>query len=99
MPACSRPPLERALDANQVALGERWAEQVFTGDGQGLGVFRLTGSAGQRQPRAWSVTFKALPDQGGAPMTAWTLAMREPPAWEGLGVRPAGDPSVRAAGR
>jgi hypothetical protein len=52
MPACSRPPLERALDANQVALGERWAEQVFTGDGQGLGVFRLTGCARVSDSRA-----------------------------------------------
>ena len=37
--------VERALDAEDVALGEWSAEQVFAGDGQWLGVYRLMGSA------------------------------------------------------
>jgi hypothetical protein len=69
----------RALEAEQVALGEWSAEQVFAGDGQGLGVFRLMGSARVGdEPRAWSVILKVLPDERTA---AWSLPMREPLAY------------------
>jgi hypothetical protein len=75
--------VERALEAKQVALGQWSAEQLFAGDGQGLGVFRLTGSArvGDEQ-QAWSVILKVLPDDGTAPLTAWSLPRREPLAYD-----------------
>jgi hypothetical protein len=75
--------VERALDAKQVALGEWSAEQIFAGDGQGVGVFRLMGSARVgEEPHAWSVILKVLPDEGFAPLTAWSLSMREPLAYD-----------------
>jgi hypothetical protein len=75
--------VEQALEAKQVALGEWSAEQLFAGDGQGLGVFRLTGSARVGDERhAWSVILKVLPDDGTAPLTAWSLPMREPLAYD-----------------
>jgi hypothetical protein len=75
--------VERALEAEDVALGEWSAEQLFAGDGQGLGVYRLTGSAlvGD-EPRAWSVILKVLEDEGTAPLMAWSLPVREPLAYD-----------------
>jgi len=75
--------VERSLDATQVALGDWSAEELFAGDGQGLGVFRLTGSARVRDAlQQWSVILKVLPDEGAAPLTAWSLPMREPLAYD-----------------
>jgi hypothetical protein len=57
--------VERALEAKQVALGEWSAEQLFADDGQGLGVFRLRGSARLgNETRAWSVILKGLREEG-----------------------------------
>jgi Phosphotransferase enzyme family len=73
----------RVLEAEQVALGEWSAEQLLAGDGQGVGVFRLKGSARLGdETHAWSVILKVLPEGGSAPLTAWSLPMREPLAYE-----------------
>ena len=73
----------RVLEAEQVALGEWSAEEVFAGDGQGLGVFRLRGSARLgEETHAWSVILKVLPEGVSAPLTAWSVPMREPLAYE-----------------
>lgn len=75
--------VERALEAKQVALGKWSAEQLFAGDGQGAGVFRLRGSARLGDAtHAWSVILKVLPEEGTAPLTAWSLPMREPLAYD-----------------
>ena len=37
--------VERALETTPVMLVQWSAEEIFAGDGQGLGVFRVTGSA------------------------------------------------------
>src|SRR5215217_5565046 len=75
--------VERALEAKQVALGKWTAEQLFAGDGQGAGVFRLRGSARLGDAtHAWSVILKVLPEEGTAPLTAWSLPMREPLAYD-----------------
>jgi hypothetical protein len=75
--------VERSLDATQVVLGDWSAEELFAGDGQGLGVFRLTGSARVRDElQQWSVILKVLPEEGAAPLTAWSLPMREPLAYD-----------------
>jgi hypothetical protein len=43
------------------------AEAILAGDGQGLGVFRLTGSAWVGgEPREWSVILKVLRRSSGA---------------------------------
>jgi len=75
--------VERSLGANPVTLTEWSVEQIFAGDGQGLGVFRLTGSAqvGEQQCD-WSVILKVLPDDRAAQLTAWSLPLREPLAYD-----------------
>jgi hypothetical protein len=74
--------VERLLDATQVTLADWSAEELFAGDGQGLGVFRLTGGARvDAELKQWSVILKVLPDEGAAPLTAWSLPIREPLAY------------------
>ena len=75
--------VERALGTKPLEL-VRWStEEIFAGDGQGLGVFCLTGSAQAGDtPREWSVILKVLPDERAVPMSAWSLAVREPLAYE-----------------
>src|SRR5215218_1916020 len=76
--------VERALETTPVMLVQWSAEEIFAGDGQGLGVFRVTGSAqaGDRL-RDWSVIIlKVLPDESTAPMNGWSLAVREPLAYD-----------------
>ena len=75
--------VERSLDAKPVRVAEWSAEEILAGDGQGLGVFRLTGSAWVGgEPREWSVILKVLPDQAAAPLSAWSLSLREPLAYD-----------------
>jgi hypothetical protein len=75
--------VERALDARPVSLA-RWSiDKIIAGDGQGLGVFRLAGSASVGgEPREWSVILKVLPAVATAPLSAWSLPSREPLAYE-----------------
>src|SRR5215207_2994134 len=75
--------VERALETTPVMLVQWSAEEIFAGDGQGLGVFRVTGSAqaGDRL-RDWSIIVKVLPDESTASMDGWSLAMREPLAYD-----------------
>ena len=75
--------VERALETTPVRLVQWSAEEIFAGDGQGLGVFRVTGSAqaGNRL-RDWSVILKVLPDESTAAMNGWSLAVREPLAYD-----------------
>ena len=56
------PIVGHALDAS-VAVPVEWSVvPILAGDGQGLGVFRVSGSARVgREPRAWSVILKVLP--------------------------------------
>jgi len=75
--------VERSLDAKPVTVAEWSAEEILAGDGQGLGVFRLTGSAWVGgEPREWSVILKVLPDRAAAPLSAWSLPLREPLAYD-----------------
>lgn len=77
------PVVGRSLGAEEVSLGGWCAEQLFAGDGQGLGVFRLTGRARVGdESREWSVILKVLPDEGASQLTAWSLPMREPLAYD-----------------
>jgi hypothetical protein len=75
--------VEQALETTPVTLVQWSAEEIFAGDGQGLGVFRVTGSAqaGDRL-RDWSVILKVLPDESTAPMNGWSLAVRESLAYD-----------------
>jgi len=56
------PIVGHALDAS-VAVPVEWSVvPILAGDGQGLGVFRVSGSARVGgEPRAWSVILKVLP--------------------------------------
>src|SRR3954453_12676991 len=88
--------VERALEAKPVALGEWSAEQLFAGDGQGLGVFRLRGSARLGdETRAWSVILKVVREGGSPPLTGWSVPMREPLAYDS-GLLETPPPFVRA---
>jgi len=74
--------VERLLDATQVTLADWSAEELLAGDGQGLGVFRLTGAARvDDKLEQWSMILKVLPGEGAAPPTAWSLPIREPLAY------------------
>jgi hypothetical protein len=66
-----------------VRLVQWSAEEIFAVDDQGLGVFRVRGSAqaGDRL-RDWSVILKVLLDESTAPMNGWSLAVREPLAYD-----------------
>ena len=75
--------VERALETTPVRLVQWSAEEIFAGDGQGLGMFRVTGSAqADDRLRDWSVILKVLPDESTAPMNGWSVAMREPLAYD-----------------
>jgi hypothetical protein len=55
---------------------------ILAGDGQGLGVFRVSGSARVGgESRAWSVILKVLPGTPGSP-TGWNYPVREALAYE-----------------
>jgi hypothetical protein len=74
--------VEQALKTTPVRLAHWWAE-IFAGDGQGLGVYRVTGSAQAGEKlRDWSVILKVLSEESTTPMTAWSLAVREPLAYD-----------------
>jgi hypothetical protein len=76
------PIVRYALDAS-VAVPVEWSVvPILAGDGQGLGVFRVSGSArvGDRL-RAWSVILKVLPATPGSP-TGWSYSVREALAYE-----------------
>jgi hypothetical protein len=77
-----RPIVGHALDA-AVAVPIEWSVvPILAGDGQGLGVFRVSGSARVGgEPRAWSVILKVLPATPG-PRTAWNYPAREALAYE-----------------
>jgi hypothetical protein len=77
-----RPIVGHALDA-AVAVPVEWSVvPILAGDGQGLGVFRVSGSARVGgEPRAWSVILKVLPATSG-PRTAWNYPGREALAYE-----------------
>jgi hypothetical protein len=52
--------VEQALKTTPVRLAHWWAE-IFAGDGQGLGVYRVTGSAQAGEKlRDWSVTYDCV---------------------------------------
>ena len=77
-----RPIVGQALDAS-VAVPVEWSVvPILAGDGQGLGVFRVSGSARVGgAPRAWSVILKVLPRTPGSP-TRWNYPAREAVAYE-----------------
>ena len=77
-----RPIVGHALDTAVVVPVEWSVVPILAGDGQGLGVFRVSGSArvGGEQ-RAWSVILKVLPPTSGSP-TAWNYPAREALAYE-----------------
>jgi hypothetical protein len=77
-----RPIVGHALDAS-VAVPVEWSVvPILAGDGQGLGVFRVSGSARVGgEPRAWSVVLKVLPGTPGSP-TGWNYPAREALAYE-----------------
>ena len=77
-----RPIVGQALDA-AVAVPVEWSVvPILAGDGQGLGVFRVLGSARVGgAPRAWSVILKVLPGTLGSP-TRWNYPAREALAYE-----------------
>jgi hypothetical protein len=77
-----RPIVGHALDA-AVAVPVEWSVvPILAGDGQGLGVFRVLGSARVGgEPRAWSVILKVLPRTPGSP-TRWNYPAREALAYE-----------------
>jgi hypothetical protein len=55
---------------------------ILAGDGQGLAVFRVSGSSRVGGvPRAWSVILKVLPATSASP-TDWNYPMREALAYE-----------------
>src|SRR5688500_11766447 len=76
--------VERSLGAEGLTLAGWSADELFAGDGQGLGVFRFTGDAHvDDESRDWSVILKVLPGgEAGGPLTAWSLPMREPLAYD-----------------
>jgi len=76
------PIVGHALDAS-VAVPVEWSVvPILAGDGQGLGVFRVSGSARVGgEPRAWSVILKVLPAIPGSP-TGWNYPAREALAYE-----------------
>jgi hypothetical protein len=77
-----RPIVGHALDAAVVVPVEWSVVLILAGDGQGLGVFRVSGSARVGgEPRAWSVILKVLPATSGSP-TAWNYPAREALAYE-----------------
>jgi hypothetical protein len=77
-----RPIVGRALDAS-VAVPVEWSVvPILAGDGQGLGVFRVSGSARVGDgPRPWSVILKVLPGTTGSPI-GWSYPVREALAYE-----------------
>jgi hypothetical protein len=77
-----RPIVARALDAS-VAVPVEWSVvPMLAGDGQGLGVFRVSGSSRVGgESRAWSVILKVLPATPGSP-TGWNYPGREALAYE-----------------
>jgi hypothetical protein len=77
-----RPIVGQALDAS-VAVPVEWSVvPILAGDGQGLGVFRVSGSARvDSEPRGWSVILKVLPATPGSP-TGWNYPVREALAYE-----------------
>jgi hypothetical protein len=77
-----RPIIGRALEAS-VAVPVEWSlVPILAGDGQGLGVFRVSGSARVGgESRAWSVILKVLPGTPGSP-TGWNYPVREALAYE-----------------
>jgi hypothetical protein len=71
-----RPIVGHALDGLAV-LVEWSVAPILAGDGQGLGVFRVSGSARVGgEPRPWSVILKVLPGTPGSP-TGWNYPVRE----------------------
>jgi hypothetical protein len=76
------PIVGHALDAS-VAVPVEWSVvPILAGDGQGLGVFRVSGSARVGgESRAWSVILKVLPAIPGSP-TGWNYPAREALAYE-----------------
>jgi hypothetical protein len=76
-----RPIVGHALDGLAV-LVEWSVAPILAGDGQGLGVFRVSGSARVGgEPRPWSVILKVLPGTPGSP-TGWNYPVREALAYE-----------------
>jgi hypothetical protein len=76
-----RPIVGHALDA-VVALPVEWSVvPILVGDGQGLGVSRVSGSAASVVSRAWSLILKVLPRAPGSP-TEWNYPAREALAYE-----------------
>jgi hypothetical protein len=77
-----RPIVGHALDAAAAAPIEWSVVPILAGDGQGLGIFRVLGSARVGgAPRAWSVILKVLPGTPGSP-TGWNYPAREALAYE-----------------
>jgi hypothetical protein len=77
-----RPIVGHALDAAAAAPIEWSVVPILAGDGQGLGVFRVLGSARvSGEPRGWSVILKVLPATPGSP-TGWNYPAREALAYE-----------------
>jgi hypothetical protein len=72
-----RPIVRHALDA-AVAVPVEWSVvPILAGDGPGLGVFRVSGSARVGgESRAWSVILTVLPRAPGSP-TEWNYPARE----------------------
>jgi hypothetical protein len=84
------PIVGQALDVS-VAVPVKWSVvPILAGDGQGLGVFRVSGSARVGSARrAWSVVLKGLLGTLGSP-TRWNYPAREALAYErGLARGPA----------
>jgi Phosphotransferase enzyme family len=93
--------VERALGATGPKLTGWSAEPIFAGDGQGLGVFRVTGRARVAdETRAWSVILKVLPAVAPGLASAWSHPVREALAYETglLDALPAGLDAPRCLG-
>jgi hypothetical protein len=76
-----QPIVGHALDA--LAVPVEWSVvPILAGDGQGLGVFRVSGTAlVGGEPRGWSVILKVLPTTPRSP-TRWNYPARETLAYE-----------------
>jgi hypothetical protein len=71
------------VDDPAAQLIDARADRIMGGDGQGLGVYRVRGSARLGdEARCWSAIVKVLPSAGEQPGDHWCYAEREVRAWD-----------------
>lgn len=77
-PAVLEPVVQRTLGDVRAQLAGWSVTKILAGDGQGQGVFRLSGRAQiARETRAWSVILKVSPAAARGSSTAWSHPARE----------------------